>query len=35
VIISLADTKNPVAKGFFIDEGVVTEVPVKIGENMP
>lgn len=35
VVISLADTKIPMAKGFFIDEGVVTEVPVKIGENMP
>lgn len=35
VIISLADIKIPVAKGFFIDEGVVTEVAVKIGENMP
>ena len=30
VIVSLQDAKVPVVKGFFIEDGTVTEVPVKV-----
>ncbi len=33
VIISLQDSKHPVAKGFLVEDGNAVEVPVKITEQ--
>jgi proteasome lid subunit RPN8/RPN11 len=35
VIISLADAYKTIAKGFFIEDGSVNEVPIKIGDESP